>query len=74
MWIRRSIECLKYTDRIRNGTLLQRVGQEKIVLKLIRKRKMNWLSKMANKKMPTEECTGKMLNRRKVWGEEDRKH
>ncbi|KAJ4433908.1 hypothetical protein ANN_16221 [Periplaneta americana] len=43
MWIRRRMERVKWTDRIRNEAVLERVGEGRIMLKLIRKRKRNWL-------------------------------
>ncbi|KAJ4448616.1 hypothetical protein ANN_00006 [Periplaneta americana] len=43
MWIWRRMECVKWTDRIRNEAVLERVGEERMMLKLIRKRKRNWL-------------------------------
>ncbi|KAJ4451187.1 hypothetical protein ANN_02629 [Periplaneta americana] len=43
MWIWRMMERVKWTDRIRNEAVLERVGKERIMLKLIRKRKRNWL-------------------------------
>ncbi|KAJ4426689.1 hypothetical protein ANN_26487 [Periplaneta americana] len=43
MWIWRRMECVKSTDRIRNEAVLERVGEERMMLKLIRKRKRNCL-------------------------------
>ncbi|KAJ4445475.1 hypothetical protein ANN_07283 [Periplaneta americana] len=43
MWIWRRMERVKWTDRIRNEAVVERVGEERMMLKLIRKRKMNWL-------------------------------
>ncbi|KAJ4452145.1 hypothetical protein ANN_03663 [Periplaneta americana] len=43
MWIWRRMERVKWTDRIRNEAVLERVGEERMMLKLIRKRKRNWL-------------------------------
>ncbi|KAJ4431228.1 hypothetical protein ANN_19825 [Periplaneta americana] len=37
------MEHVKWTDRIRNETVLERVGEERMMLKLIRKRKRTWL-------------------------------
>ncbi|KAJ4449867.1 hypothetical protein ANN_01273 [Periplaneta americana] len=37
------MECVKWTDIIRNEAVLERVGEERMMLKLIRKRKRNWL-------------------------------
>ncbi|KAJ4441337.1 hypothetical protein ANN_11192 [Periplaneta americana] len=43
MWLWRRIESVKCRYRIRNETVLERVGEERMMLKLIRKRKRNWL-------------------------------
>ncbi|KAJ4445719.1 hypothetical protein ANN_12404 [Periplaneta americana] len=43
MGIWRRMERLKWTDRIRNEAVLERVGEERMMLKLIRKRKRNQL-------------------------------
>ncbi|KAJ4445027.1 hypothetical protein ANN_06826 [Periplaneta americana] len=41
--VRRRVESVKWTGRIRNETALERVGEERIMLELISKRKRNWL-------------------------------
>ncbi|KAJ4444486.1 hypothetical protein ANN_06278 [Periplaneta americana] len=41
MWIRRSMERVKWIDRVRNEAVLERVNEERMLLKLIRKRKRN---------------------------------
>ncbi|KAJ4433583.1 hypothetical protein ANN_15893 [Periplaneta americana] len=43
MWIWKRMERVKWTDRIRNESVLERVGVERMMLKLIKKRKRNWL-------------------------------
>ncbi|KAJ4442676.1 hypothetical protein ANN_04265 [Periplaneta americana] len=43
MWIWRRRERVNWADRIRNEAVLKRVGEERMMLKLIRKRKRNWL-------------------------------
>ncbi|KAJ4430677.1 hypothetical protein ANN_19268 [Periplaneta americana] len=43
MWIWRRMERVKWTDIIRNEAVLKRVGKERMMLKLTRKRKRNWL-------------------------------
>ncbi|KAJ4433041.1 hypothetical protein ANN_15298 [Periplaneta americana] len=59
MWIWRRMERLKWTARIRNEAVLERVGEERMILKLIRKRKRNWLDHWLRSHMPTEGCTGR---------------
>ena len=39
----RRMERVKWTDKIKNAVVLERVGEGKIMLELIRKRKRNWL-------------------------------
>ena len=43
MWVWRRVEPVKWTDKIKNAVVLQRVGEGRIMLELIRKRKVNWL-------------------------------
>ncbi|KAJ4448829.1 hypothetical protein ANN_00220 [Periplaneta americana] len=43
MLLWRSMERVKWTDRIRNEVVLERVDEERMILKLIRKRKRNSL-------------------------------
>ena len=43
MWVWRSMERVKWTDKIKNAVVLERVGEGGIMLELIRKRKINWL-------------------------------
>ncbi|KAJ4427697.1 hypothetical protein ANN_25349 [Periplaneta americana] len=53
-------------DTIRNEAVLERAGEERMRLKLIRKRKRNWLGSLVEKKLPTEGCTGRNGEREKV--------
>ena len=43
MWIWRRMEHAKWTDKIRNAVVLERVREGRIMLELIKKRKINWL-------------------------------
>ncbi|KAJ4429016.1 hypothetical protein ANN_26012 [Periplaneta americana] len=43
MWIWKRMESVKWTDRIRNEVVLEREDEERMILKLIRKTKRNWL-------------------------------
>ena len=43
IWMWRRMECLKWTDKIKNEVVLERVGEGRIMLELIKKTKINWL-------------------------------
>ena len=43
MWIWRRMERVKWTDKIKNAAVLGRVGEGRIMLELMKKRKRNWL-------------------------------
>ncbi|KAJ4428382.1 hypothetical protein ANN_24401 [Periplaneta americana] len=62
MWIWRRMERVKWTDRIRNEAVLERVREERMMLKLIRKRK----GPLAKKKL--KDALEGMVNVRRVRG------
>ena len=43
MWIWRRMVHVKWTDKIKNAVLLEIVGEGRIMLEVIKKRKRNWL-------------------------------
>ena len=43
MWIWSRMERVKWTDKTKNAVELERVGEGRIMLELIKKRKINWL-------------------------------
>ena len=43
MWKWRRMERVKWTDNIKNAVVLEKVGEERTVLELIKKRKINWM-------------------------------
>ena len=43
MCVCRRMERVKWTDKIKNAAVLERVGEGRIMLELINKRKINWL-------------------------------
>ena len=68
MWIWRRMERVKWTDRIRNEAVLERVGEERMMLKLIRKRKRNWLGHWMRRKCLLKDALEGMVNERRVRG------
>ncbi|KAJ4446751.1 hypothetical protein ANN_13448 [Periplaneta americana] len=56
------MERVKWTDGITNEVVLEREGEERMMLKLIRKRKRNWLCHWLRRNcllMPTKGLTGR---------------
>ena len=51
------MERVKWTDKIKDAVVLERVGEGRIMLELIRKRKRNWLGLLTKKKLPPEGCS-----------------
>ena len=43
MWIWRGMKRVKWTDKFKNAIVLEIVGEGRIMLELIKKRKRNWL-------------------------------
>ena len=52
MWAWRRMESVKWTDKIKNVVVLERVREGRLMLELIRKRKRNWLGQL-----PAQGCT-----------------
>ena len=42
MWVCKALKRVKLTDKIKNAVVLDRVGEGRIMLELIRKRKIGW--------------------------------
>ncbi|KAJ4438698.1 hypothetical protein ANN_14645 [Periplaneta americana] len=68
MWIWRIMGRVKWTDRIRNEAVLERVGEERMMLKLIRKRKRNWLGHWLRINCLVKDALEGMVNGRRVRG------
>ncbi|KAJ4440262.1 hypothetical protein ANN_08401 [Periplaneta americana] len=66
MWIWRRMERVKWTDRIRNEAVLERVGGERMMLKLIRKRIINWLGHCLKRNCLLKDALEGMVNGRIV--------
>ena len=54
MWMWRRMEHIKWTDKIKNAVVLERVGEGRIMLELIRD-KRNWLGHWLRRNSKQEE-------------------
>ncbi|KAJ4447805.1 hypothetical protein ANN_09813 [Periplaneta americana] len=66
MGIWRRMERVKWTDRIRNDAMLERVDEERIIPKLIRKRKRKCLVHWLRRNYLLKDALGGMVNGRRV--------
>ncbi|KAJ4444108.1 hypothetical protein ANN_05897 [Periplaneta americana] len=64
MWMER----VKWTDKIRNEAVLERVDEKRVMLKLIRKRKRNWLGHCLRRNSLLKDPVEGMVNGRRVRG------
>ncbi|KAJ4449872.1 hypothetical protein ANN_01278 [Periplaneta americana] len=62
----RRMECVKWTDTVRNEAVLERVHEERMMLKLIRKRKRNWLGHWLRRNCLLKDALEGMVNGRRV--------
>ncbi|KAJ4433479.1 hypothetical protein ANN_15782 [Periplaneta americana] len=67
MW--RRMERVKWTDRIRNETVLERVDEERMMLIVIRKKIKELVGSLSEKKLPTERCNKRNGEREKSSGQ-----
>ncbi|KAJ4429397.1 hypothetical protein ANN_21554 [Periplaneta americana] len=67
-WIWKRMERVEWTDRIRNEAVLERVGEERMMLKLIRMRKRNWLGHWLRRNCLLKDALEGMVNGRRVRG------
>ena len=68
MWVCRRMERVKWTDKIKNAVVLERVGEGRIMLELIRKRKINWLGHWLRRNCLLKDALEGMVNGKKVRG------
>ena len=59
---------MKWTDKIKNAVMLERVGEVRIMLELIRKRKINWLGHWLRSNCLLKNALEGMVNVKKVRG------
>ena len=62
------MEHVKWTDKIKNSVVLQRVGEGRIMLELIKKRKGNWLGLWLRRKGLLKDALEGKVNGKKVCG------
>ncbi|KAJ4438483.1 hypothetical protein ANN_14428 [Periplaneta americana] len=67
MWIWRRMERVKWIERIRNEAVLERVGGKRMMLKMIRKRKRNWLGHWLRRHCLLTDALQGMVNGRLRW-------
>ena len=68
MWIWRRMERVKWTDKIKYAVVLERVGEGRIMLELIKKRKRNWLNHWLRRNCLLKDALEGMVNGKKVRG------
>ena len=68
MWIWRRMKRVKWTDKIKNAVVLERPGEGRIVLELIRKRKSNRLGHWLRRNCQLKDALEGMVNGKKVRG------
>ena len=68
MWVWRWMESVKWTDKIKNAVVLERVGEGRIMLELIRKKKRNWRGHRLRRNCLLKDAVEGMVNGKKVQG------
>ncbi|KAJ4448167.1 hypothetical protein ANN_10180 [Periplaneta americana] len=68
MWIWRRMERVKWTDRTKNEAVLEKGDEERMMLKLIRKRKINWLGHLLKRNCLLKDALEGMVNGKRVRG------
>ena len=66
------MERLKWTNKIKNSVVLERVGDGRIMPELIKKRKSNWLGHWLSRNCLLKDALDGMVNEKKISG--DRQH
>ena len=62
------MEPVKWTDKITNAVMLERVGEGKIMMELKKKRKRNWLGHWLKRNCLLKDALEGMVNGKKVRG------
>ena len=66
------MERVKWTDKIKNAVVLERVEEGRIMLELIRKRKINWLGHWLRRNCLLKDALEGMVKGRKFAAEDIR--
>ena len=66
MWIWRRVERVKWTDKIRNVVVVERVGEGRTMLELIKKSKANWLGHWPRRNCLLKDALQGMVNGKRV--------
>ena len=66
--MRRRMERVKWTDKIKNAIVLERVGEGRIMLELLKKRERNWLDHWLRRNCLLKDALKGMVNGKKVRG------
>ena len=67
MWMWWRMERVKWTEN-KNAVVLERVGEGRIMLELIKKRKRNWLGHWLRWNCLLKDALEVMVNWKKIWG------
>ena len=62
------MERVKWTDKIKNAIVLEKVGEGKAMLELIKKRKRNWLGHWLRRNCLLKDALEGLVNGKKVRG------
>ena len=62
------MERVKWTDKIKNAVVVEIVGEVRMMLELIKKRKRNWLGHWLRKNCLLKDALEGMVNGKKVRG------
>ena len=68
MWIWGRMERVKWTEKIKTVVVLERVGEGRIMLELIKKRKRNWLGQWLRWNCLLKDALEGMVNGKRVRG------
>ena len=62
------MERVKWTDKIKNGVVLERVGEGRIMVEMLKKKKINWLGHWLRRNCLLKDALDGMINGKKARG------